>query len=147
MTSRGFTLIELLVTLVVAIIIMTIAVPNFQGLIASNRVASDYNELLAGLNYARSEAIKCRSEVTFALDNSDGWSYTVTHTGSGNCSIRGMERQSVNDLVASSDPSIAFNALGRSDCTSGTPCTLDLGNKKIAIYSTGRVGKYIDADS
>lgn len=139
MNSRGFTLIELLVTLVVAIIIMTIAVPSFQGLVTSNRSASDYNEVLAGLNYARSEAIKCRSEVTFALDNINGWSYTVTHTGAGGCSIRGMERSSDRG-VASSSESVTFNALGRSNCGIGTPCEFSVGGKPIIIYSTGRIG-------
>ncbi len=135
----GFTLIELLVTLAVAVIIMTIAVPSFLGMMTSNRSASDYNEVLAGLNYARSEAIKCRSEVTFDISNSGGWSYTVTHTGTGGCSIRGMKRSSDRG-VASSTESISFNALGRSNCGVGTPCNFSISGKPIVVYSTGRVG-------
>jgi type IV fimbrial biogenesis protein FimT len=57
-------MIELLVTLAVAAILATIAVPNFQNFMTTNRVVSLTNELVAALNYARSEAIKRGVPVT-----------------------------------------------------------------------------------
>jgi type IV fimbrial biogenesis protein FimT len=60
----GFTLIELLVTLMIASIIAIMAVPAFAGFLARQQLASDVNELISVLSFARSEAIKQRSDTT-----------------------------------------------------------------------------------
>ena len=62
--QRGFTLIELLVTLMIASIIAVMAVPAFAGFLARQQLASDVNELISVLSFARSEAIKQRSDTT-----------------------------------------------------------------------------------
>src|SRR5690554_7196970 len=77
MNERGFTLIELLVTLAVAVILATVAVPGFQGMMATNRLSADHNEILAGLNYARSEAVKRRESIVFAVTSESPWEYRV----------------------------------------------------------------------
>ncbi|MCE9683040.1 GspH/FimT family pseudopilin [Halomonas alkalisoli] len=143
MKSSGFTLIELLVTIAVMSIIATIAVPGFQGMMASNRLASDYNEILSGLNLARSEAIKRRQDVSFEVITSSPWEYRVyvTDDGSGNA-IR--VRQANRGAVSVSDGNVVeFNRLGRivesSDCDGG--CTLTVGSKSIQISSFGRIGR------
>lgn len=53
----GVMLIELVVTLSVAVILMSIAVPSFQGVMRTNRIAALTNELSTALQYARSEAV------------------------------------------------------------------------------------------
>ncbi|MGQ9685303.1 MAG: GspH/FimT family pseudopilin [Thiobacillaceae bacterium] len=61
MTQRrqsGVTLIELLVTISIAAILMAIAVPGFQDFFRRNRLDSATSDLMATLNYARSEAIR-----------------------------------------------------------------------------------------
>jgi len=55
--SAGFTLIELIVTLTVAGILAAIAVPSFKTTIQNNRLATESNDLLGAMLYARSQAI------------------------------------------------------------------------------------------
>lgn len=56
--QTGVTLIELLVTLSIAVILMAIAVPSFQDFFRRNRLDSAASEIMAALNYARSESIR-----------------------------------------------------------------------------------------
>ncbi len=57
-TVRGFTLVELMVTLVVLAIVLSIGVPSFTGMTNRNKLTSASNELVAGLQLARSEAVR-----------------------------------------------------------------------------------------
>ena len=93
----GFTLIELMVTLAVAAIVVTMAVPSFQGVINSNRLAGAVNEMIASLQLARTEAIRrngragvCLSTgsntgegATCATANVDGWTTFVDTNDDG----------------------------------------------------------------
>lgn len=54
--TSGFTIIELLVTMTIAAILVAIAVPSYNNLIASARATEAANELAAALELARSEA-------------------------------------------------------------------------------------------
>lgn len=77
--QRGLSLIELLVTLSIAVILLTIGVPSFVDLMDSSKATSYGNDLLADLNYARSEAITRGVRVTVCRSNdastcSGGWS-------------------------------------------------------------------------
>lgn len=58
---RGFTLMELVITLIVAGILLTIAIPNFNQLINSHRLLTVANDLVDELNVARLQAIKLNS--------------------------------------------------------------------------------------
>ncbi len=80
----GFTLIELLVTVVVVAILIGLAVPNMRDFIARNRVATQINDLLVDINFARTEAIKRATTVTLCISSNqtvctplsawkDGW--------------------------------------------------------------------------
>ena len=62
--SLGFTLIELLVAIAIAAILLTVAVPSFRTTIASNRLTSLTNDMVATLAQARSEAIKRGARVS-----------------------------------------------------------------------------------
>lgn len=63
-TANGFTLIELIVTIAVASILVAVAIPNFRTLLQNNRMTTHVNEFLSDVNFARSEAIKRRSNIT-----------------------------------------------------------------------------------
>lgn len=66
---HGFTLVELLVVIVVIAIIASVAIPSFQNMIRTNAVASQNNELVALIQFARSEAIRSQMPVTVAIGN------------------------------------------------------------------------------
>jgi type IV fimbrial biogenesis protein FimT len=61
----GFTLIELILTLVAGSILLVIAVPSFLDFQQDNRRTTQLNELVSGLNLARSEAVKSNATVGF----------------------------------------------------------------------------------
>jgi type IV fimbrial biogenesis protein FimT len=55
-SESGFTLIEMVVTIAIAAILVTLALPNFRTLLANNRLATQANEFVADINYAKGEA-------------------------------------------------------------------------------------------
>jgi len=69
--SGGFTLIELLVTLSIAAIMLTLAIPSFRDIILDNRLASQTNDLVLALTYAKSEAINRSLPVTVCSRSTD----------------------------------------------------------------------------
>ncbi|HUY04347.1 MAG TPA: GspH/FimT family pseudopilin [Rhodocyclaceae bacterium] len=89
----GFTLVELMVTLTVAAILMDIAIPSMQDLVASQRVRAAASELMSALSLARADAISNGRRVAVApLDQSNdvwssGWRVIVCAPPSGaqNC--------------------------------------------------------------
>lgn len=69
--AEGFTLIEMMITLAVAAILLGLSVPSFKSLLENNRAASTANDLLASLQYARSEAVK-RAKPAFLCPSTNG---------------------------------------------------------------------------
>lgn len=61
--SQGFTLIELMYTLAIAGILFVVAVPMMTSIVRSTRITANANDLVAGIQLARSEAVKRRAIV------------------------------------------------------------------------------------
>ena len=89
-TQSGFSLIELIFVIVIAGVLLAIGIPNFRDFIRNGRIAAESNDLLTGINVARSEAVKRRTPVTMcsgvaptcdAGDFSDGWFVFVDTDG------------------------------------------------------------------
>lgn len=68
--QTGFTLVELMITLAVGIIILSVGIPAFTGMMSSNRTTGYANELVGALRLARSEAVKRGAGVTVCASNS-----------------------------------------------------------------------------
>ena len=66
---KGFTLIELVTTLTIAGILMAIAAPSMFSFLASNRLTTQTNDLIADISFARSEAIKRNGTVVICKSN------------------------------------------------------------------------------
>ena len=69
--SAGFTLIELLVAISVLGIVLALAIPSFDGVVARSKLRAVANDLAASAYLARSEAIK-RNTVVRLCSSSDG---------------------------------------------------------------------------
>ena len=126
----GFTLIELMIAVAVAAVLTAVALPSFNGLLRSNRVASTSNNLLTGINLARSEAIKanrgggiCASAngTTCSASTADwnaGWivwadlnnNSTLDLVPDERVRVEGAQRQVA---LTASAAAVAFNARGR----------------------------------
>lgn len=63
--QRGFTLIELMVTIAVLAILLVVAVPGFDLVRNVSRLSAGANDVVTGLQLARSEAIRRNARVVF----------------------------------------------------------------------------------
>jgi type IV fimbrial biogenesis protein FimT len=79
--SNGFTLVEMIVSISIIVILLAIAIPNFRTFVLNARIRSTAEGLLAGLNLARTEAIRRNTPVTFWMV--DGITATCQHVTIG----------------------------------------------------------------
>ncbi|WP_161937723.1 GspH/FimT family pseudopilin [Aquitalea pelogenes] len=65
----GFTLVEMMVTVGVGAIMMAVAVPQLRTLVANNKITTEANRIVAGFNYARTEAVRRNQPVYICSAN------------------------------------------------------------------------------
>ena len=65
----GFTLIEMMIVVALLSILLTMAVPAFQSIVANSRATAVTNDLVGALQVARSEALKQRLPITVCRGN------------------------------------------------------------------------------
>lgn len=110
--ARGFTLVEMAITVAVLAILVSVALPSFQGLIMAQRVRAAASELHASLILARSEAIKRNASVTLTPVSSDlakGWSLDLAGV---TASLQAHEALAGVTFTPAA-PSVTFTAVGR----------------------------------
>ena len=99
--SLGYSLIELMSMLAVVSILVSVGLPMMNVFFDSNRMITNTNDLVAGLNIARSEAIKqqiritlCQSADTASCTGSGQWEdgWIVFQDPNGNATVDGGER-------------------------------------------------------
>lgn len=161
--TTGFTLLEMMVVIAVLAIVMSIAVPSFQGVARNSRTSSVANELLSALILARSEAVRrgktvmvCRSDTSAVPPScngtswTDGWLVFVgTGAGSGDEAVAnhikvGQIKSAGIQIDAPADET-GFSANGASTAagtfTISPACVSGDGNKNriLEISPAGRV--------
>lgn len=144
--QRGFTLVELMITLAVAAILMSLAVPSFTSTIKNNRLTTQANDLIATLNYARSEAIRRGANVSVdSNDASANWHNGWVVKDSSNNILRNHQafEGSSTLVAASSVSSLSYRSTGFLSGSSAITFTLcddrsgETG-RTISISLTGR---------
>ena len=114
--NLGFTLIELMVTIAVAAILITVAVPSMRTFVQNGRINTEVNDLLADINFARSEAIKRRTNVSICK-SINGTTCTVGGVDWENGRLIFVD-PAANGAVDIGDTILRFRgALGGSDTT------------------------------
>ena len=125
--NRGFTLIELVTTLTIAGILMAIAAPSLFGFLASNRLTSQVNELMADITLSRSEAIKrntatgiCASTTGTGCTSGGNWAsgwivYYVDPTTGANTLVNAHEALGGNNSLSATKTDISTGTTSSAD--------------------------------
>lgn len=141
-TQKGFTLIELMVTIAVLAVVLSIGIPSFNTLINNNRVASQINRFVVALNYARSEAIKRREDISITAvggDWSQGWNVTDTNANV----LRTQEAFRIGSTLTGTQTSLSYDSRGF--LSGGAALTFNLCNadsqsgRQVSVAPGGRV--------
>ena len=160
----GHTLVELMVVLAIAALLLSLAAPSLQAIIARQRLRTVQNDLFAAIHLTRSQAIQRGSRVTLtpqdstASDWTQGW--VVFIDSNGNLRLDPAEERIFQQgpvdpgisirFTFSSGPArqyIAYNAEGRS-CSAASSLAAHWGTlslfqgsaiRRIKINMLGRV--------
>ncbi len=154
--NRGFNLLELMVGITVLGVLLGIGVPSFTQMIRNNRIASQANDVVSALNFARSEALKRSIPVSVCPASGNACAGTDWNTGilvftddqgsvgtpDGSDEI--LQRWSAyeNNLVASGPTAVRFTRSGVD--AAGTIDVYYSGcdgqnKRRISIMATGRI--------
>jgi type IV fimbrial biogenesis protein FimT len=79
--QTGFSLLEILISVAVTIIVLAIVVPNFTGVVRSNKLTTAVNDFVAALHLTRSEAVRAGGATICASDNQEDCNSSDWHDG------------------------------------------------------------------
>jgi type IV fimbrial biogenesis protein FimT len=157
-----------MITLAIAGILAALAVPSFADLIKNNRMTTQYNEFLASLSIARSEAIKRAITVTVCKSNDqstpacagdwhDGWVVFVDNDADGVFDVGVDEVIRVHSVLSGGNTlnfardriSYRSDALATGFTGTFTLCDDrgDSSSKGLVVSNTGRVRQAIASDA
>jgi len=109
---KGFSLVELMVTLTIGAVVLAIGVPALGDMYRNNAVRSKANEVLALLQFCRSEAIKQQANLLFSVsDTANGWQVVISRQADAS-QIR-VAQMTEAELSAGGTASFTFDNRGR----------------------------------
>lgn len=129
--AGGFSLLELMITLVILVILVTIAVPSFNNFVLATRLKNTASDIYASLVLARSEAIKRNTNVT------------VGPAVSGGPWANGWQ-VSVGGTILNSQGAVSKLKI---ECPAGTACTQTLIYGRNGKLTSGTVSLIVDDQS
>ncbi|CAJ0693677.1 GspH/FimT family pseudopilin [Ralstonia holmesii] len=141
---QGFTLTELMVTLAVLAILVTIAVPSFSGMIATQATRNASFDLSSAVSLARAEAVKQNAIATVSTTSTwaTGWTLTV---GTPATVIRTFGPYSGVTIAASNGNTLSFGNDGRPTAggvtfqVTPTSASQSVSSSCVQVGGTGRV--------
>jgi len=136
----GFTLIELMIAMVVMIVVLAIGMPGIAQIRSNSELTTTTNDLMAALNFARSEAVRRGQAVTVNPEGggwSDGW---TVNDFNGNA-VRVFPEPASDSTVTASVSPITLQPLGSVAAAGCFDVTVNGTDRvrSIPIALTGRV--------
>lgn len=142
--QNGVTLIELMIAIAVLAVLLGIGIPSFQETIRTNRVAAITNDLVAALQFARSEAVRRGENVTVCSSNdqstcsgawSNGW---VVRNAAGPIRVWPALRAGAN-VVPTAAGTIVFVPMGAVQVARCFDVSFDGAARNVEVGAGGRV--------
>ena len=111
----GFTLIELIIAIVLTALLVTLAVPSFQIMLANGQIRTATQALYDGLQLARVEAIRRNERVVFTNSAGSNWTITIEAGGTVVQTRSSSEgtRQATVAVTPVGATQVTFDSLGR----------------------------------
>ena len=111
--ARGFTMAELMVVLAIVAVSATLAAPSIANIMAGYRVRGVGEGILNGLNYARTEAVRRNTPVSFALTSGGaGWTVSQLSPSQTLQSRSSADAQGITVASSTANTSVTFIATG-----------------------------------
>jgi type IV fimbrial biogenesis protein FimT len=135
------TLVELMVVLAIVAIGATLAAPNMAVFMANYRVRAAAESMLTGLNFARTEALRRNTAVSFALvSGGSGWA--VRQVSSGTALLTRSDNDSPNTTVSSVGSATSVTFLSTGLLQSGTQLSEVTVSSVVNGSDTRRINVY-----
>ncbi|MFC7433180.1 GspH/FimT family pseudopilin [Hydrogenophaga bisanensis] len=148
LNCKGFTLIEMMVVVSLLGILVAVGVPSFRAMILQNRVTAVTNELVAALQFARSESIRTGANVMVCSTNdqatcsgvwTNGW---VVRNAGGPLRVWPPAREGVAIAVPGT---VTYTPLGNVTAARCFQLTLDVYQRFVGVSAGGRVATSANA--
>lgn len=143
----GLTLIELMVTVAVLAVGLSLAAPSFTQQIGNYRLRAASESIINGLNYARAEAVRRNSPVSFALNASgSGWAVAQVSPATALQSRADGDSPGITTTSSTTSRTVTFTATGFVDNSGVRMSRIDIAStaantetRRIDIFGGGLI--------